>query len=133
MLAETAVYSVESAEEGGRVGLWDKLKEALGGGSAAGGGSSDRDGLYFYVRCDRCGDVVRVRVNTANELQQEFAESDGVAGYSLRKVVVDAKCFRPIEVSMRFDGRRREQSREIEGGRFITAEEYAAERAETQP
>jgi len=109
------------------VGLWDKLKEALGGGRGAGGGSSsDRDALYFYVRCDRCGDVVRVRVNTANELQQEFAESDGVAGYSLRKMVVDAKCFRPIAVSMQFDGRRRELSREIEGGQFITVEEYEA-------
>ena len=114
------------------MGLWDKLKEALGGGGGAGGGSSDRDALYFQVRCDRCGDVVRVRVNTANELQQEFAESDGVEGYSLRKTVVDAKCFRPIEVSMRFDGRRRELSREIEGGGFITADEYEAARAGTQ-
>lgn len=108
------------------MGWWDKLKGALGGGSAA--SSADGNALYFYVRCDRCADVVRVRVNTANELQQEFAEADGVAGYSLRKTVVDARCFRPIQVMMRFDGRRRETAREIQDGRFITAEEFEAAR-----
>ncbi len=106
------------------MGWWDTLKEALGGGSAA--SIADSNSLYFYVQCDRCADVVRVRVNTANELQQEFAESDGVNGYSLRKTVVDARCFRPIQVTMRFDGRRRETSREIQDGRFITAEEFEA-------
>ena len=112
------------------MGLLDRLKETLGGGG--GGAGADRDALYFYVRCDRCADVVRVRVNLANELQQEFAESDGVSGYSLRKAVVDAKCFRPIQVTMRFDGRRRELSREIEGGQFITAEEFEAARGGTR-
>ncbi len=111
------------------MGLWDWLKSALGGGSG-GGADGDRNALYLYVRCGRCGDVVRVRVNTANELQQDFSESDGVAGYSLRKVVVDAKCFRPIEVTIAFDGRRRERSREIEGGQFVTREEFESARAE---
>ncbi len=112
------------------MGLWDKLIGALGGGGAGSGAGSDRDALYLYVRCDRCGDVVRVRINMANELQQEFAESDGVAGYSLRKGIVDGKCFRPIQVTMRFDGRRHERSREIEGGQFISAEEFEAARAQ---
>lgn len=109
------------------MGFLDTLKAIFGGGGAA---SGDRDGnaLFLYVRCDRCGDIVRVRVNMANELQQEFAESDGVAGYALRKGVVDSKCFRPIEVTMQFDGRRRERSREIDGGQFVTREEYEAAR-----
>ena len=106
------------------MGIWDRLKSALGGGRAG----SDRDGLYIYVRCGRCGEVVRIRINMANELQQEFAEAEGVAGYTLRKGVVDVKCFRPIEVTMRFDGRRRELSREIEGGTFISREEFEAAR-----
>jgi hypothetical protein len=109
------------------MGFLDTLKSIFGGVSS---GSGDRDGnaLFLYIRCDRCGDVVRVRVNMANELQQEFAESDGVAGYALRKGVVDSKCFRPIEVTMQFDGRRRERSREITGGQFVTREEYEAAR-----
>ena len=71
--------------EEGVMGIWERLKSALGGGT---GGGSDRDGLYLYVRCGRCGDVVRVRVNLANELQQEFSGSGGISGYALRKVVV---------------------------------------------
>src|SRR5687768_14403903 len=83
---------VESPKGGATMGFLDTLKAIFGGGGAA---SGDRDGnaLFLYVRCDRCGDIVRVRVNMANELQQEFAESDGVAGYALRKGVVDSKCF----------------------------------------
>jgi hypothetical protein len=107
------------------MGLLDALKSIFGGGGA----TSDRDALYLYVRCSRCHDVVRVRVSMANELQQDFGEADGVAGYSLRKGVVDSKCFRPIHVTMRFDGRRRELEREIEGGEFVGPDEYEASRA----
>ena len=116
------------------MGLWESVKSALGfGGGAAGGVEGDRDGMYLYVRCGRCGDVVRVRVNMANELQQEFSDNGGVSGYSLHKTVVDSKCFRPIELSMTFDGRRRELSREVEGGEVVTREAYDASRAGPEP
>ena len=108
------------------MGIWDRLKSALGRGRAG----SDRDGLYIYVRCGRCRDVVRIRINMANELQQEFAEGEGVSGYSLRKGVVDSTCFRRIEVRMTFDGGRRERSREIEGGEFVDEAAYVAAQAE---
>ena len=109
------------------MGIWNRIKSALGGGDG-----SDRGALYIYVRCGRCRDVVRVRINMANELQQEFAEGDGVSGYSLRKGVVDSTCFRRIEVTMTFDGARRERSRSIEGGEFVDEETYAAAQAERQ-
>jgi len=100
--------------------LWTRLKATF---SAKGAGSRD-EGIYFYIRCDRCGDRVRVRLNPGADLQQEFGESGDTAGYSVRKMVVDQRCFRPIEVKMRFDAGRRELSREIEGGTFLTPEEY---------
>jgi hypothetical protein len=102
--------------------LWDKLKQTLRAPLAKG-----RDeGIYFYVRCDRCGDRVRVRLNPMADLQQEFGDSGNQSGYSVRKMVVDQRCFRPIEVRMRFDDQRRERSREIQGGEFLTQEEYDA-------
>ena len=107
--------------------LWGKLKSALGGG-AAGQSDTDREGLYLYVRCDRCADVVRVRISMANELQQEFSDAGGVSGYSLQKGVVDGKCFVPITVRLRFDSGRRELQREIEGGQFVDREAYEASR-----
>ena len=102
--------------------LWARLKASFSAGRASG-----RDeGIYFYVRCERCGDRVRVRLNPGAELQQDFGESSAAAGYSVRKMVVDQRCFRPIEVRMRFDAGRRELSREVEGGAFLTREEYEA-------
>ena len=115
--------------EGSHVGILDAIKSALGLGG--GGGAGDRNAMFLYVRCTRCRDVVRVRVNMANEPAQEFAEGgDTVNGYVLNKTVVDSKCFRPIPVTIRFDSRRREQGREIEGGEFVGQDEFEAARAE---
>ena len=104
------------------MGLWDQLQRIFGVSAPRGD-----DGIYLYVRCNRCGDRVRVRIGSTSELQQEFdGESDRVAGYFVRKMVVDQRCFRPIEVTMRFDRGRHETQREIEGGTFLTAEEFEA-------
>ena len=104
--------------------IWDVLKRLFGGG----GVEQHDDGIYLYVRCDACADRVQVRLNPGSDLQQEFAPSgDGVSAYSVRKVVIDNRCFRPIEVRLRFDGARREESREIDGGTFLTREEYESE------
>jgi len=101
--------------------FWQRIKAAFGTQSSA-----DK-GIYFYVRCERCGDRVRVRLNPQAELQQEFGDSgDSIGGYSVRKVVVDQRCFRPIEVRLHFDAARRERSREIEGGSFLTREQFEA-------
>ena len=101
--------------------LWDGLRRIFGGRS------DGRDGgIYVFVRCNRCGDRVRVRINPTADLQQEFAGgSDRVGGYFVRKMVVDQRCFRPIEVTLRFDAARRETDRAIEGGTFLTPEEFA--------
>ena len=112
------------------MGLWDTLKSALGLGGS--GGSVDR-GIYVYVRCNRCQDVVQVRLNPANDLQQEFVEnSDDVAAYTVNKGVVDSKCFRPMTLIMQYDRHRRELDREIEGGEFVEREDWEAVRAERQ-
>ncbi len=119
-----------SESEGAHVGILDAIKAALGFGGGGGEGG-DRNAMFLYVRCNRCRDVVRVRVNMANEPAQEFDEGgDKVIGYTLNKTIVDSKCFRPIPVTIRFDARRREQGREIEGGEFVGQEEYDAVRAE---
>ena len=113
------------------MGILDAIKSALGFGGGTGGAAGDGNAMFLYVRCNRCRDVVRVRVNMANEPAQEYDEGgDKVTGYTLNKTIVDSKCFRPIPVTIRFDARRREQGREIEGGEFVGEEELEAARAE---
>jgi hypothetical protein len=101
----------------------DFLRRLFGGGSGSGAGGDNA--LYLYVKCGKCGSPLRVRVDPRNELSPEFDESEGVSGYLLRKEMMDSKCFRLMYATLRFDARRREIGREVEGGEFISAEEYA--------
>ncbi len=90
-----------------------------------GGPSSPPDNaLHLYVRCSRCGTPVHVRVHLYNDLTVEFGDGEEVAGYRLRKEIMDARCFRLIYADITFDRNRRELSRKIEGGEFISKEEY---------
>jgi len=85
----------------------------------------DRNSLYYYVRCARCGEVIRARVDLRNELSMEYGDDERPAGYYYRKVLIGrGRCFQAIEVSMTFDPQRRVTSRQIDGGQFVTQEEY---------
>ncbi len=91
------------------------LQRVLGG---AGGGArtSSDGGIYFEVQCNACGEVIRGRVSPTSELSQE---EDG--SYFVRKVLVGQKCFRSIEVQLRYkDLRGTELSREVIGGTSVS-------------
>lgn len=90
-----------------------------------GGQSSPPDqALHLYVRCGRCGAPVHVRIDLFNDLAVEFGDGESISGYRLRKEIMDARCFRLIYADLTFDRNRREQSRAIEGGEFISREEF---------
>jgi hypothetical protein len=92
--------------------------------------SSD-GGIYYYVRCGKCGEAIRVRIDRNNDLAQEFEGSgDHPSGYGATKGVVGKTCFRQMSVTINFDGGRREVSRSIDGGDFITREEFEAAQAD---
>jgi hypothetical protein len=79
--------------------------------------SVDR-GLYISVRCDACGEIVQARINPGAELS---LGEDGQS-YFVRKVLVGQRCFRPIEVVVRYadQGGRTELSRDVTGGESVT-------------
>jgi len=107
------------------------LGRVLGGLFGKGGGEPRDNAFYYYIRCAKCGEAIRLRVDRANDLAQDFDGSgDNPTGYSVTKGVVGKKCFRTISVTIKFDGARRESSRSIDGGEFITAEEFEAEQGE---
>ncbi|MDH7487729.1 MAG: hypothetical protein QHJ81_15835 [Anaerolineae bacterium] len=94
-----------------------------------GGEREDADVLRVYVRCRRCGEAISTRISLRNELSIRYDESGQVSGYHVRKVLIGSKrrCYQPIEVHLTFDAQKHLLEREIGGGEFITAEEYAAE------
>ncbi len=99
--------------------------------SPAGGKREDPYALWVYVRCKRCGEAIGTRVSLRSDLSIRYDESGRARGYDVRKVLIGGKrrCYEPVEVRLTFDVDRRIMEREISGGEFITAEEFAAESA----
>ena len=86
---------------------------------------------WEYVRCSRCGEKIPVRVDLRNELTAQYEGGEGA--YYVRKGVIgsgETHCFQMIEVELFFDTNRRLVSRYINGGEFITREEFYAEEGE---
>ena len=96
------------------------LRRLFGNDKPAGDGA-----IHLYVRCNRCGAPVHVRVDPRNDLVSEYGDQDEASSYSLTKEIMDSRCFRLMRAEIEYDRSRREISRQIEGGTFITQEEYA--------
>lgn len=71
------------------------------------------------VKCNRCGEVIRARINLYNDLSLEYDEG-GKATYFCRKVLIgEGRCFQRIEVELTYDVNRKLLSREITGGQSV--------------
>jgi len=104
------------------MGFFAKIMAAFTGKAPAG---SDRY-LPIYVLDHRCREPISGQVDLLNELS--LAEAEG--GYYVRKVLHTAgksRCFGQVEVQLWLDGKKQITRHEIQGGRWLTAEEYAAE------
>lgn len=95
------------------------LRRLLGGGSGQGG---DKDGMYFYVRSNRTGEVIQLRLHRYNDLSQ----TDNEQGYFVRKLVVGQKGFDRMELEMNFDKNRRFVGADVQGGEMVDREDYDA-------
>lgn len=106
------------------MGFFDSLKSLFAGGSGSGGQGDNA--YWIYVRCRRCGEVIKTRLDLANSLA---LNDEG--GYTTSKTLVGNRlCFERIEVTLSFDGSRQLTEREIVRGDFITSEEYEAAQAQ---
>ena len=97
------------------------LLRRLFGGSAA---PATDNAIHLYVRCNRCSALVHVRIDPRNDLVIEYGDDDDATGYRLIKEIMDSRCFRLMRAEIEYDRSRREQSRTLEGGTFITKDEY---------
>ena len=97
------------------------LLRRIFGGSGS-GEPGDRSGLYFYVKCRACGEVIRVRINRHNDLSP-IEDGDG---FHVRKSIVGRNCFRRIEAEMTFDKGYRQVGAELSGATIATREDWEA-------
>ena len=97
------------------MGLFDRLASMFGGKAAR---AAD-DAVHIYVECERCKSRVHVRLDRRHDIS---AKEEG--GYYVRKEIMDSKCFRLMAAELTFDAAYRIQSQEIQGGRFLSREEF---------
>lgn len=106
--------------------IWSRLSKMITGG--AGGGPDNRT-QNIFVLSQRCREPIAGQVDLLNELSR--TEDDGAEFYS-RKVLHtsgDNRCFDQVEVNLWFDRNKRIVNHEVSGGRWLEADEYAAELA----
>lgn len=89
----------------------------------SGGGPKQR-GQFYYVKPTGCTEIVRIRVDTMNELSQ----NDDNNGYFVRKSArgTDYKCTRTAELLLEYNSDKRLTNTEIMGGTLVTEAEYEA-------
>ena len=110
------------------------LSAVFGSGS---GGSGD-DALWFYVKCNTCGEIIPVRVNPASDLVQEFdSAGDMISGYSLHKEVMGRggrpgrPCFRLLQLDADFDKGRQLLDVRVDGGELVDQAAYVSQQQES--
>ena len=91
------------------------LKRLFGGGEP-----SDPDAIWLYVRCDYCGQKMKIRVDRRFDLRSDYEQG----GYRLDKEIMDGTCFSLMMARLRFDAGQRIVEQELEGGTFLTRQEY---------
>ncbi|KPK90090.1 MAG: hypothetical protein AMJ88_16660 [Anaerolineae bacterium SM23_ 63] len=88
----------------------------------------DRSGYWVYIRCDDCGEKLRTRIDLDFDLSDQYNDTEDEINYFCRKTLIGSeRCFSPIEVKLTFDEQRRLIDKKIQGGQFISEEEYQAE------
>lgn len=97
--------------------------------TGSGGGADGGRMLPIYVLNHRCKEPVAGIVDRHNELS---IIEDGDYRYYVRKVLHTSgrdRCFGEVEVQLWFDGNRQLKEHEVQGGRWLNAEEYEQELA----
>lgn len=99
--------------------LLKRLSKLLSGPSAPAGDV----GLYYYVQCNRCGEVIRVRINPMNDL----SANDDSSALFVRKVVVGTRCYNRIEVELTYNKDRKLIDSTVQGGKMVDEAAYEAD------
>ena len=97
----------------------DFLKRLFGGGEY-----KDTQGIYFYAECGNCGTIVQVRADK----QYDLNRVEG--GYEWHKTIVDNRCFRPMQATVRLNRDYEVEHAALDNGRFVTEAEYQAQQEE---
>ena len=87
--------------------------------------ADDRSAYWVYVRCDDCGEKLHTRINLHNDLSVRYDDTEDQTTYFCHKTLIGSeRCFRPIDVELTFNEQRQLIEKKIQGGQFISEQEY---------
>jgi hypothetical protein len=84
----------------------------------------EEDIIYLYIKCDRCGENIKVRITKSTDLLYNYNEPIGEVKYTLRKEILGSKCPNLIYAFAKFDKNKNMLNLDVKGGTSITQEEY---------
>ena len=83
--------------------------------------------MKIYIECSKCGYLMNPVILNDRDLVVSY---DGVSTYMIDKLYVCPKCYNQISVRAGFKGNLKPTYVEINGGKFITKEEYERKEGE---
>ncbi len=84
--------------------------------------ATDASCHWITVRCRRCNEIIRARVDLRNDLSAEYGDGGqggGVTYFCRKTLMGEGHCFQRIEVELTFDSQHQLVNREISGGQFV--------------
>ena len=88
----------------------------------------DEAGYYVFVRCNKCREPLKSRINLHHDLSVDYDGPNGQTYFSRKTIVGSSGCFQRIEIELTFNKKRRLINREISGGIFIEEDEFLVSR-----
>ena len=85
----------------------------------------EKDFVVFYIRCSKCGKVMEKRVLKARDFVVSY---EGNAALVMDKLYVCDRCYNQIKIVAGFKRNYKPVYFEINGGEFISREEYEERR-----
>lgn len=82
--------------------------------------------IWLHVRCERCGEKIRVRINRHTDAQLEYDERGRPTHYVLRKEILGARCPSLMAVTMQLDRGGRIVEQQPDQCVVISEQEYDA-------
>ena len=80
----------------------------------------DEFGHWVVVKCNRCGEVLRARIDLRNDPSAEYDDAGHITYFVRKTLIGEGHCFQRVEVELTFDqDRRLVLNREITGGQFV--------------
>ncbi len=105
------------------MGFWQRMRALF----QVRGGSTTRRYLDIYILNYRCNEPLASRIDLYNDLSPA---EEGNAAFFVRKVLTTSgagRCFSANEIQLWLDRNRKVVNMEVEGGKWLTYEEYQEE------